>query len=142
MGKILMNIFLIVITVSDVCGQQRFNDINSMDTIGEKFMSHFSRGEINTAISIIERYSVIEAKKLDELADFTKKQMEFLPIVFGKTVGYEFVCTKSVKQVLARKYYLLKFEKMCLKFVFTFYNNGDGWTITNFTFNEDLEDLF
>jgi len=63
--------------------------------------------------------------------------VKFLP-AYGKILSYEFVAERKVKDFIAKRFYVLKFVKYYLKFDFTLYNNGKGWTITSFTYNEDL----
>jgi len=104
-------------------------------------MQTFSERKFTEAIETLKIYSVIDPIKIDDLIYTVERQMGILGDTFGKNLSYEFIAEKNVKGVLLKRVYLLKFEKMCLKFDFRFYNNGHGWTITNFNYSEDIDDL-
>ena len=57
---------------------------------------------------------------------------------YGDIISYEFISERKIKSFIAKRFYILKFQKYFLKFDFTLYNNGSGWTITNFTYDDNL----
>lgn len=107
-----------------------------------KFMDAFKLGKYDDAFQNLKAYSVIEDYKIDTLVKTVKEQMAVISSAYGKTLSYEEVSEKQVKNSLIRLVYLVKFEKFYIKFFFILYNNGSYWTITNFKYTEDITDLF
>jgi hypothetical protein len=57
---------------------------------------------------------------------------------YGKIISSEFIVERKIKNFITKRFYILKFQKYFLKFDFTLYNSGAGWTITNFTYDDSL----
>lgn len=112
-----------------------------MIAICDQFMGTFAKGKYVDAFDHIKPYTVVEDYKVDTLAAKAVKTMEYLVTVYGKIVGYEQSYEKPVKS-LSRLTYLLKFEKLCLKFQFTMYNNGEGWILTHIKYDDEIDDMF
>mgnify|MGYP003406546593 CR=1 FL=1 len=62
--------------------------------------------------------------------------------IYGKIVGYELIEEKTLKNALARRKYILKFEFYFLTFDFILYNNNTGWTVSNFYYKDETKELF
>jgi hypothetical protein len=123
------------------CQYQLLRDKKHVDSICREFMQTFSENKYTQAISMLKKYSVIDPIKIDDLIYTVEKQMSRLGNSFGKVLNYELMSEKNVKNFLLKKVYILKFEKMCLKFDFRFYDNGQGWTIINFNYSEDISEF-
>ena len=68
--------------------------------------------------------------------------MTYVQESYGKAVSAEFVKEKLVKDFLIKRFYILRFEQSYLQFYFILYNNNFGWTITNFGYDQEIDDLF
>jgi len=117
---------------------------NKIEMIGvcTKFMETFKNEKFSEAFDLLKPYSVIEDYKLDTLAKTAKDQMASLSSSYGKIISYEELSEKDIKGSLVQIIYLLKFQQAFLKFTFILYNNDSGWTITNFKYNDEIDDLF
>jgi hypothetical protein len=105
-------------------------------------MDSFRNEQFQAAFDILKPYSVIEDYKLDTIANTTKEQMKSLSTSYGKIISYDELSERAIKKDLIQLNYLLKFQQAYLRFSFILYNNGSGWTITNFKYNEEIDDLF
>lgn len=123
---------------------QRMHPQNKQEIIAvcDRFMEAFKNGKYTEAYDSLKTYCVIEDYKLDTLATTSKDQMNSISGSFGKSLSFEQISERSVKNSVSKLVYLLKFEKSFLKFRFILYNNGSGWTITSFTYNDEVDDLF
>ena len=137
-------VFVLLILSVKLSLGQRIHPQNKQEiiTVCEKFLDAFKNGKYADAYEFLKPYSVVEEYKLDTLANTSREQMNSLSNSFGKTLSFEQISEKSIKNSLIKLVYLLKFEKNYLKLRFILYNNGSGWTITNFTYNEEVDDLF
>lgn len=137
--------FLVIIVLSNQFSFGQINHpINKQDLIVvcTKFMETFKSEKYTEAFDLLKPYSVIEDYKMDTMAIATPEQMKTLSGSYGKMISFEQLSAKEVKGSLVKLVYLLKFEQYYLKFCFILYNNGGGWTITNFKYNDEIDDLF
>jgi hypothetical protein len=142
MRKLLAIVLLSLSLKSSLAQQTRPQ--NKQDVIGvcAKFMVTFGRQKFSEAFDMLKPYSVIEKYKLDTMANTVKSQMVSLSSSYGKIISYEELSEKDIRSSLIQLLYLLKFEKAFLKFTFILYNNGSSWTITNFRYSDQIDDLF
>ena len=79
---------------------------------------------------------------IDDLDKTVNEQMNNIQVNYKKIVGYELIEEKDLKNVLARRRYILKFELYFLTFDFYLYNNGTSWTISGFYYMDEQKALF
>jgi hypothetical protein len=117
---------------------------NKQEIIGvcAKFMESFKNEKFEAAFDLLKPYSVIENYQLDTIANTAKKQIKGLSNSYGKIISYEALPEKNIKNSLVQLNYLLKFERDFLRLSFVLYYNGSSWTITNFKYNSEIDDLF
>ena len=107
----------------------------------ENFMVLFKEGKYGDALSILKANSVIEHDAIDGLEITIKQQLREAIPKYGKVLNFEFVKDNSLKMSIVNRYYLLKFERYFLRVTFTLYNNGSGWMITNFDYDDEIGNL-
>lgn len=136
MTKLLTAFFLSLALVS--CGQNKLStdkDKERIDKVCDQFMQAFADGKIQEALQLLKQNSVMLPATIDTLQVTIAEQADKFFPAYGKILSFEFVTERKVKDFIAKRFYVLKYY---LKFDFTLYNNGKGWTITNFNYNEDL----
>jgi hypothetical protein len=107
----------------------------------DRFMQAFQKENISEAMQILKKNSVISESTIDTLEVTIHEQLkDFIP-GYGKSVSYEFVSEQTIKNTIVKRNYLLKFPRYYLRFAFILYNNGMQWKITNFRYNEDVDEL-
>ena len=126
------------------CGQTKQNldkDENRIDSICDSFMQKFVAGKTEEASELLKQNTVMKPSSIDTLKVTIADQMENVFPQFGKMLSSEFVKEKKVKNFITKRFYIIKFSKFFLKVDFTLYNSGNGWTITSFHYNEEVEEL-
>jgi hypothetical protein len=126
------------------CGQKKAQvdkDKERLDSVCDKFMQTFRDGNFSGAMETLKQNSVMGNSAIDTLQVTVKEQMNKILPSYGKMLSYEFISEHKIKNFITRRFYILKFDKYYLKFDFTLYNNGNGWTITGFNYNEELLEL-
>jgi CRISPR/Cas system-associated endonuclease Cas3-HD len=117
-------------------------DKKDIDTFCVRFMQKFIDIKPDESIKLLKEYSVIEKNKLDDLLSTIHIQLNTMKNAFGEMISFEFIKEKEIKDFLLKKLFILKFDKLYLKFEFLFYNNGNGWKVTGFYYNESIDELF
>ena len=142
MAKLLTAIFLSLALVE--CGQNKQavdKDKERIDKVCDKFMEAFVHGNISNALQLLRQNSLMSSSSIDTLETTINTQVNTVFSAYGKMLSSEFVTERNVKNFLAKRFYILTFDKYYLRFSFTLYNNGKGWTITTFDYNEDLIEI-
>jgi len=109
----------------------------------DKFMDMWKDGQIRQAFNFIKHYSVIEDTKIDTLGMTVARQMGAIKNGYGRMVGYDRVSAREVKNSVVKLVYIIKLEKTFLQCRFILYSPGgaSGWTINNFKYNEEMDEL-
>jgi hypothetical protein len=126
------------------CGHENVQDDKGkerLDSICDKFMQTFRDGNFPGAMEILRQNSVMSNSTIDTLKETIIEQVNKISPIYGKMLSYEFISEHKIKNFITRRFYILKFDKYYLKFDFTLYNSGNGWTITGFSYNEELLEL-
>ena len=136
-------IFVAILTLTIFsCGQTKPKaDKERIDNVCDNFMKSFSNGRFDEALELLKESSVMSPSTIDTLKVATVAYANNAFPAYGKIRSYEFVSEHKIKDLITKRFYILTFDKYYLKFAFTLYNNGDGWTITSFEYNEELIEL-
>ena len=143
MAKFLTSILLLMSFVSFAQTKGTTDkDKKRIDSVCDNFMKAFEIGNISESLQLLKQNSVLAPSAIDSLQNTINYQLNTLLIpAYGKILSSEFIREHKIKNIIAKRFYILKFEKNYLKFEFTLYNNGNGWTITSFIYNGDLIEL-
>lgn len=114
----------------------------SMNAVCDRFMQTFQAGKFSEAVQLLKKNSTMGNSFIDDLDRTVNEQMNNIQVNYKKIVGYELIEEKELKNVLARRRYILQFELYFLTFDFYLYNNGSSWTISGFYYMDDQKGLF
>ncbi|MDQ2752035.1 MAG: hypothetical protein M3R72_03335 [Bacteroidota bacterium] len=108
----------------------------------DSIVQAFSGNHIPEAMALLKQNSVMESSAIDSLEAKINRQMETIILPrYGKMLSFEFIKEKKIKNVIAKRYYMIKLDKYFLKVDFVLYNNGSNWTITTYNLNENIDEL-
>lgn len=142
MTKILTVAFLLLTITS--CGQKNQSvdkDKQRLDKVCDTFMKLFTEGKTHEALRLLKQNTVMIPSSIDTLQVTIDNQMDNYFPAYGKMLSYEFITERKIKDFIAKRFYILKFDKYYLKFDFTLYKASTGWTVTNFKYDEELVEL-
>lgn len=142
MTKFLIAIFLSFSLIS--CGQnKKVIDIDKqrIDRVCDSFMQKFVSGKVIYALELLKQNTVMTPSTIDTLQVTITEHMTNLFPAYGKMLSSDFIIEKKIKDFIAKRFYIIKFENYYLKFDFTLYKTTNGWTVTNFKYDEDLVEL-
>jgi hypothetical protein len=114
----------------------------NIDSYCDHLMHSFTLGKYHEAVQSLKDHSVINAVQIDTLESQVTTQMAMVSSIYGTTRAFEFIKEKAIKDFLVKRYYVLLFDHYYLKFEFTLYKAKNGWTVTSFVYNEDINSLF
>jgi len=135
-------IYLCICSVAVACMETKHDEgKEKLEAVCDKFMDHFSRGGFHTAYTLLRTNSTIGDSVINDIEEKSPTQMASLKPTYGKILSHTLVANYSAKDVVAKRYYILRFDRSFLKFSFTMYNNGRSWVITGFSYDEDVNDV-
>ena len=114
----------------------------NLNALCDRFMETFQTGKFSDAVQLLKINSTLGELFIDDLGRTVVEQMNNINANYKKITGYSLVEEKELKNILARRRYILKFELHFLTFDFYLYNNGSGWTISGFYYIDDQKGLF
>ncbi len=136
-GTVMLSLAFIVSS-----GQSRYTTRDSLNAFCDKVMQTLVSGKYSEAIQLFNKKSVMDASVIDNIDKTLVDQMPNILPYYGKIVGYELIEEKELRNALARRKYILKFENYFLTFDFVLYNNNTGWTVSNFYYKDETKELF
>jgi len=122
--------------------QSKFTTRDSLNSFCDKVMQTIADGKYSQAIQMFTQKSVMDGSVINNIDKTLNDQMPNILPYYGKIMGYDLIEEKSLKNALARRKYILKFEYYFLTFDFVLYNNNTGWTISNFYYKDETKELF
>jgi hypothetical protein len=112
-----------------------------VENICDQFMGLFATNKFPEAFLLLKKNSPMSSSSIDTLQLKTAEYANNTFPGYGKIRSFEFIRERTIKDFIAIRYYIIKFDHFYLKFAFTLYNNGREWTITEFTYNEELSEV-
>jgi hypothetical protein len=99
-------------------------------------------GKFSEGIQLFRKNSVMDTTTINGIDKTLNEQMKNIMPYYKKILGFELLDEKLIKNTVSRRRYLLKFENYFLTFDFILYNNGSGWTVSNFNYKDEPKELF
>ncbi len=110
--------------------------------VSRKVMGFIEKGDYTGAYNAAKKYWPLPAHEIDALAYQTNQQMPLVLGRFGKFVEVEFVSRQKAGESFAREWYIQKFDKHALVWLFTYYYGKEGWSLNAVEFSDDINVLF
>ena len=126
------------------CGQKTKSvdkDKQKLAQVCDTFMQTFSKGQFKEALTLFRENSVLGQEKIDTLIATVTRQSEVVFPYYGKMISAEFIIERQIKDFIAKRFYILRFDKYYIRFDFTLYKTNIGWKITSFSFDEEIIEL-
>lgn len=142
MRKLISVLILCTFFSASYAQSKMYTTRDSINVFCDKVMQTIVDGKFSAAIQMFRQRSVMDATVIDKVDKTLNDQMPGILPYYGKILSYELVEERLLKNALARKRYILKFENYFLTFDFVLYNNGSGWTVSNFYYKDETKDLF
>ncbi len=137
--------FTLVFSLFVLLGHTQSNLFTTRDSLNmfcDKVMKTLADKKYSEAVQLFRQRSVLDTSNINSIDKTLVDQMTGLQPYYGKLVEYEFIEEKAIKNAVVRRRYLLKFENYFLTVDFILYNNGTGWTVSNFNYKDDPKELF
>ena len=116
--------------------------VEDINAFMEEVFTCIENGDFQKAFSLVKTNTVIESTQIDMLYAQTESQLNMLNKKYGRDNGFEQVGEMKLGNSLLKKVYIQKYNYIPLRWIFIFYNPGNGWKLIQFSFDEDYKELF
>ena len=135
-------IIVIMLIVAQSVSAATLKESQETRTLSNKIMQHFLKEEFTKGLDMAKAYWPLSPVEIDGLANQIKTQWVIVQQRFGKPTGMELIKEEMIGKSFIRFYYLHKFEKHAIYWMFTYYKPKNEWIINSITFKDDLDLLF
>ena len=104
-------------------------------------MKDFEESRYNDAFVTLKANTIIADTAIDKLQTTVQQQMQSVVAEYGKPFGYDFIEDRSVKDFIAKRVYVLRFDKYYLTFNFILYKGNNEWKFSKFAYAEGNNEL-
>jgi len=134
--------FIILMVLSSLCLKTiRVHAQDKPEMIVEQFFYIFQNVSCDSAINYIfstNKWMVVSQSLVDDI----KKNLKRATSVLGPYYGYEVITKKYIGSSFVTMDYMLKYDKLPIKFSFILYKPDNKWQIHNVNFTDKFEKDF
>jgi hypothetical protein len=98
--------------------------------------------DIKGLFAFIATHMPMDREALDKIRDTAIDQRKKLPQALGKSLGTAFIKECRLTDYLIRLVYVEKRERNVIRWQFIFYKARTAWTISSFTWDDNVNALF
>jgi len=141
---VLCTIVFYSVNPKDLCAQETKILKNKEDAewLCELFMVKLTELGTEEAFVTLRPYSAVTEENFGVFVEQANKIIDIVKPDYGKIVGHVLLQERSVKNIVLRYTYLLKFERHALRWMFYFYRADDEWLFNEFNVDNKLYELF
>jgi hypothetical protein len=108
----------------------------------DNVMKDLVSANYTSAISKMKAVSILGDQNFEKIQSSLESQIPKMEAVYGKTLSFQTLGQDKINNAIFRVRYLDLREKFALRWTFIFYNNGTGWTLISFSFDDEILKLF
>ena len=107
----------------------------------DEVMQSFMKGKLDDMMQKLKDHSHFDSNTVDSIQLRVLEHFNTVYPIYGRPLSFDFIREISVKDIITKRYYIIRFERFYIKFEFTLYNNGKDWKIVEFNYNEEVLEL-
>lgn len=135
-------VVILILLLSQPLYAEDLKNLSEVKSLSKKMMEMFIREDFKGGLDIAKKYWPLSPVEIDNLANQIQLQWSVVKQRFGNTIGYEFIKEEKIGNSFVRFFYLQKFEKHAIYWIFTYYRPKNRWIINQISFKDDLDPLF
>ena len=108
----------------------------------DSVMKDLVSNNYKSAVEKMKPISILGDQNFEKIQSSLESQVPQMQTAYGKSLSFQILGQDKVSTALLRVRYLDLREKFALRWTFVFYNNGAGWTLISFSFDDGIFKLF
>ena len=135
-------ISLLLLSFSTTAPAKSLPSIDKIIQTSDFFMEQLTKGEVESAYSLISAYLGLNLEAFLERGNKTSQDLKQLEKKIGKPLSYAQLKQQNVGEHFVKVTYLLKYETAALIWELNYYQPENGWKLVDITFNGNINTLF
>ncbi|MBI3135621.1 MAG: hypothetical protein HYZ14_13165 [Bacteroidetes bacterium] len=117
--------------------------VEETEALSVQVTTMFKDQLFHEAFGLLAKYWPIPQNEIDLLEEKTIKAFNMVKDRYGDVIDYVRVRKEVIAGDLAtRETYLLRFENIALRLIFTYYRNDKGWIVNAFKWDDSFDEEF
>ena len=141
MKKVTILLFIFVSTIT-FAQTQRFPTLEKAKESSNAWSELFLQGKYAEMFDEMKAYWPVPAQKIEEMKGKTIQFKDVIKQNYGNPIDIVPVHEENLANVAYREVYFLRHEVSTLRAVFTYYNNGSGWSLSSFEWDDSFSKEF
>ncbi len=143
MEKLKLTIVLLFSCMSHyMVAQNALKDKVAVKNHSDKVMMFFGKSDFDSAFQELRKFYPVSELDYQTLKTKSTENLRSATVGFGKITGDVFISEEILKDFAVRRNYLIKLEKILLRFNIVYYNGIDGWIVNSFNWDDNFEVYF
>jgi len=142
MKKITLLVFLLLSAFSFSQTAQKFATLDAAKESSNAWSELFLQAKYAEMFDEMKNYWPVPTQKIEEMKGKTIQFKDAIRQNYGNPVDVVRISGENLADVAYREVYFLRHQKSTLRAVFTYYNNGSGWLLSSFEWDDSYSKEF
>jgi len=117
-------------------------NLNEVKAKSESWSTLFLQGNYAEMFDQMKPFWPIPESKIEDMKTKTIQFKDAIRQNYGEPKDIVQIGSENLQNVAYREVYFLRHERSALRAVFTYYNNGNGWTLSSFEWDDSFSKEF
>lgn len=108
----------------------------------DSIMGFVGTGKFDSAWKQLKASTIIPAAEFDAFTAQFASQQPNIALRYGRPTGHEYIRDEQIGTALLRIQYIAKYQHSAMRWQFLFYRTENGWLVSDFKFDANLNELF
>jgi hypothetical protein len=141
MKKIILLLLLFTSTIS-FSQTKKLASLDAAKEASRNWSQLFLQGKYAEMFDEMKPYWPIPAEKVDEMKGKTVQFKDVIRQNYGNPIDVIRISGENLADVAYREVYFLRHDKSTLRAIFVYYNNGNGWLLSSFEWDDSFSKEF
>lgn len=122
--------------------EKHMTTVAETEAVSLKVVELFKQKKYSKAIAELAPYWPLPEDELTDLSDQTVKSMGVVTERYGKMVSSTKIKSETISDFAVQETYIIQYEFHALRLIFTYYENGSGWIVNAFKWDDKFMEEF
>ena len=137
-----ITLLALLITSFSFAQTQKISSLETVQQYSKAWSELFLHGKIAEMFDEMKAYWLVPVEKIDDMKTKTIGFKDMIRQNYGNPMDVVRISGENLVDVAYREVYFLRHEKSTLRAVFTYYNNGSGWQLSSFEWDDSFSKEF
>jgi hypothetical protein len=137
-----LTLLVLFVTSFSFAQTQKISSLETVQQYSKAWSELFLQGKIADMFDEMKGYWLVPVEKIDGMKTKTLGFQDMIQQNYGNPIDAVRISGQNLADVAYREVYFLRHEKSTLRAIFTYYNNGSGWQLSSFEWDDSFSKEF